>query len=163
MLGAAVLAALATGWAAGIIAAPLVRTGAADVPGPRLVAWTYVVGAMVCHQRPERSFHMAGAQMPVCARCTALYVGGAAGLVGWLALGAGGRRRRATRAVGNAALVRARFTSAILVLGVPIVVSVAAAALGVWDASNALRASLSAPLGVALGAALAAVTLGDLR
>jgi uncharacterized membrane protein len=37
----------------------------------------YAVGSMVCHQRPERSFHVWGAQLPVCARCTGIYVGAA--------------------------------------------------------------------------------------
>ena len=39
----------------------------------------------VCHQRPERSFHVAGVQLPVCARCTGLYVSGAAGALAALA------------------------------------------------------------------------------
>jgi uncharacterized membrane protein len=37
----------------------------------------YEVGSLVCHQRPERSFHMWGAQLPVCARCTGHYLGAA--------------------------------------------------------------------------------------
>jgi uncharacterized membrane protein len=35
------------------------------------------IGAFICHQRPERSFFVHGQQMPVCARCTGLYVGAA--------------------------------------------------------------------------------------
>src|SRR5262249_26471531 len=33
--------------------------------------------SVVCHQLPDRSFHLWGRQLPVCARCTGLY-GGAA-------------------------------------------------------------------------------------
>ena len=35
----------------------------------------YTIGHLVCHQRPERSFHLWAAQLPVCARCVGLYVG----------------------------------------------------------------------------------------
>jgi uncharacterized membrane protein len=38
---------------------------------------TYLVGSLLCHQRPERSFFLWGSQMPVCARCAGIY-GGAA-------------------------------------------------------------------------------------
>jgi len=43
-----------------------------------LVSWgTYLVGSLLCHQRPERSFFLWGSQMPVCARCTGIYLGAA--------------------------------------------------------------------------------------
>lgn len=46
----------------------------------------YGTGALVCHQRPERSFHAHGVQFPVCARCTGLYVAAAVGaLFAWAA------------------------------------------------------------------------------
>ena len=35
----------------------------------------FPIGAVVCHQRPERSFFFHGQQLPVCARCTGLYLG----------------------------------------------------------------------------------------
>ena len=37
----------------------------------------YFAGSLVCHQRPERSFHLWGAQFPVCARCAGIYFGAA--------------------------------------------------------------------------------------
>jgi uncharacterized membrane protein len=43
-----------------------------------LTATVYGIGSFVCHQRPERSFHLWSAQLPVCARCTGIYVGAAA-------------------------------------------------------------------------------------
>jgi hypothetical protein len=35
----------------------------------------YSVGHLICHQLPARSFHLWGAAMPVCARCTGIYLG----------------------------------------------------------------------------------------
>ena len=37
----------------------------------------YAAGSVICHQRPERSFHLLGAQLPVCARCLGIYAGAA--------------------------------------------------------------------------------------
>jgi len=37
--------------------------------------------ALVCHQRPERSFWMFGAPVAVCARCLGIYIGAAIGLL----------------------------------------------------------------------------------
>ena len=37
----------------------------------------YSNGGLVCHQKPERSFHLWAAQLPVCARCTGIYLGAA--------------------------------------------------------------------------------------
>ena len=44
----------------------------------------YAVGTLVCHQRPERSFFLWGRQLPVCARCTGIYVGAALVSIGAL-------------------------------------------------------------------------------
>jgi len=36
---------------------------------------------VICHQRPERSYHFLAAQLPVCARCTGIYFGAAVGAI----------------------------------------------------------------------------------
>jgi hypothetical protein len=70
----------AVAWAGLIVAAPYL----ASVPhsgGAYLSASAYGFGALVCHQRPDRSFHLADSQLPVCARCTGLYLSAALGVV----------------------------------------------------------------------------------
>ncbi len=74
------LTALAVVWAVLVVAAPWLATVPA-VGGDYLSASAYAFGALVCHQRPERSFHLAGAQLPVCARCTGLYLSAALGIL----------------------------------------------------------------------------------
>jgi Predicted membrane protein (DUF2085) len=94
----------AIAWTAALFVAPAVSTRATrsaivtDATGVPLlvVAVVYTAGAAVCHQRPERSFHVGAAAMPVCARCTGLYVGFAAGLLvaaAWRRSRAGGYQR----------------------------------------------------------------------
>lgn len=72
-----------------LIAAPLAwliaLVGAASIASKPSVgvfaysfsAMVYGIGSLICHQLPERSFHLWGAQVAVCARCFGLY-GGAA-------------------------------------------------------------------------------------
>ena len=63
--------------------APVVRARAAPRGRRRRVwprAFVYLAGARVCHQRPERSFRIGTTPLPVCARCTGLYVGAVLGL-----------------------------------------------------------------------------------
>ncbi len=54
---------------------------------------TRLVGYAICHQIPDRSFHIAGHQLPLCARCTGIYMGA---LVGFALMMLWGRRRSAT-------------------------------------------------------------------
>src|SRR5712671_1130221 len=42
---------------------------------PAVAASIYKAFSFVCHQIPERSFHLAGHQFGVCSRCTGLYAG----------------------------------------------------------------------------------------
>ena len=55
---------------------------------PYLITHGAVIGlalqhgfALVCHQRPERSFWVFGGSVAVCARCLGIYVGAAFGLL----------------------------------------------------------------------------------
>jgi uncharacterized membrane protein len=50
-------------------------------PGDLFALAVYAVSGFVCHQRPERSFHLWAVQLPVCARCTGIYAGAAIVLV----------------------------------------------------------------------------------
>lgn len=46
--------------------------------------WAFVLErgfALVCHQRPERSFFLFGAPVAICARCLGIYLGAACGLL----------------------------------------------------------------------------------
>jgi uncharacterized membrane protein len=73
-----VFIATAAVWAISIVAAPLVASRSSGHPLADAGALAiYFVGRAICHQRPERSFHLWGAQLPVCARCTGLYAGAA--------------------------------------------------------------------------------------
>ena len=144
---------MSTGWAAAIALAPVIgqRAGA----GVFLSGLTYLAGSVVCHQLPDRSFHLAGAQLPVCARCTGLYVGGALGSIAWLVW-------RRVRPRDAASLDRRRATMTIAIVAAPTIITGATAFLGVWDVSNTSRALLALPLGVAAGAVLAAAASNDL-
>jgi uncharacterized membrane protein len=69
---------LSTAWALAIPTA----TFAASHVGSSSVAYAfaigvYVVGHLVCHQLPARSFHLWMTPLPVCARCTGIYVAAA--------------------------------------------------------------------------------------
>ena len=136
----------AVAWAVLIVAVPWVGA-AAGAPG--VVRWTgagvYLAGSVICHQRPERSFHTHGVRWPVCSRCSGLYLGGAAGvLFAWLA---GGRRAPVPLETWRRLLLAtAAPTAATLVLEW-------------WNpawSSGLVRALAAAPLGAAVGVLLAA-------
>lgn len=121
-----------------------------------VTAFIYAVGSIVCHQIPERSFHVSGIQFPVCARCTGLYVGAAVGIVLWLARGH-------NRALAERPLEYRTARRALIVAAVPTVVTLLTAALGWWEPANALRAASAAPLGVAVGVVVSAGLTRNLR
>jgi len=142
----AALPVAAVAWAVLVVAVPLAGSTAG---APGVLRWTgagvYLAGSLVCHQLPERSFHAHGAKWPVCARCSGLYIGGAAGvLLAWLA---GGRR---------AAVPFGAWRGILLAMAVPTAVTVAAEWWNPAWSSGLVRALAAAPLGAAFGALLAA-------
>lgn len=60
----------------GVLAAPL----AASAAQPLLALSLRRAFAFACHQIPERSFHLGGVPLSVCARCWGIYCGFAAGV-----------------------------------------------------------------------------------
>jgi hypothetical protein len=69
--------AAAVGWAAALPLAAWMVARPGTSPLYAFALAVYGVGGLVCHQLPERSFHPWSAQMPVCARCAGIYIGGA--------------------------------------------------------------------------------------
>jgi uncharacterized membrane protein len=64
-------AAAAVVWLAALLVAPFLPASA--------TAAIYGFGSLICHQRPDRSFDLAGFQLPVCGRCIGIYCGAAVG------------------------------------------------------------------------------------
>lgn len=127
------LTGVAVFWAALIFAAPLALRSA-TAGGP--VSALYAASSRICHQRPERSLSVAGLQMPVCARCSGLYVSAALGtLLAW-------PRRR-----GSAPVPRSLLFAAAL----PTAVTFALEVTGVMRFSNVMRAVAALPLGAFAG------------
>jgi uncharacterized membrane protein len=140
-------------WAAAILVAPRVVASGAEHPvWSDLGALTYLVGGLVCHQRPERSFHAAGVQYPVCARCTGLYLSAALGA--WLMflglLGLLGRW-------GGVSL--ARWRGLLLLAIVPTVVSIVLEWAG-GPSGTVSRALAAVPAGAVAGAFVLAAVMG---
>lgn len=130
------LAALALVWAVAIVAAPLGRAGHPGTRTALLATVPYAVGASICHQRPERSFHTQGVAWPVCARCAALYLSGAAALL--VAGATGGRRQAPSRGL-------------LLVAALPTLATWGLEVARIWNPGTPLRALAALPLGLAIG------------
>jgi uncharacterized membrane protein len=113
-------------WVALVLAAPVIAFGA---PTSALV---YGFGSLICHQRPERSFHIAAAQLPVCARCFGLYMGVPIGLmITGLPPAVNGLR------------------IAIVAAAMPTLITWGSEVLGLWSPDNVTRFVAALPLGAA--------------
>jgi uncharacterized membrane protein len=115
-------------WVAILLTSPLVSPARSPVAGGRV----FGIGGLVCHQRPDRSFHVRGTQLPVCARCLGLYLSGAVGaLLGWFGRPGVPRRTR----------------TALFAVAAPTALTVLLEWTGVAAPSNFIRAVAALPLG----------------
>ncbi len=105
-----------------IAGAPLLR---ADNHGT-VAAIIYGAFSKICHQRPERSFFLAGHPLAVCSRCTGIYVGAFLGLITYPLI----RSLRITTAPDRKWL---------FVAAVPMVVDIAVDLLGIWHNTHSSR------------------------
>lgn len=121
---------LAAAWIALIVAAPVSAFG---VP---LSGATYALGSLICHQRPERSFHLDGAQLPVCARCFGLYLGFALGTIAVPS--------------GLTGITRSTLRTTIVLAAFPTALTWSFELLGLWASSNTTRFVAALPLGAAI-------------
>ena len=124
-------------WPAVLASAAATRVSHA---APAFSALVYVAASRICHQRPERSFHTAGVQWPVCGRCSGLYLAAPVGALA--AVGALGRRNRARRARPAPKLV-----FALAVASTPTAATLVAEWLHLVPVSNAVRFLSALPLG----------------
>lgn len=129
------LALAALAWLALLVATPV---------GPASLATViYSVGAFICHQIPERSFHLGGFQLPVCARCLGIYAGFAVG--GWIhLLPARPLASPWRRPTGS-------FAPRVFMAGaLPTAVTLVLEWSGVWRGSNIVRAIAGVVFGISI-------------
>ena len=135
-------------WTAALLVAPLIT--------PSIPAWaTYAAAATVCHQLADRSFHLAGAPVAVCARCLGLYAGGVAGFGTALVL------QRGPGADGAAAPRRARLLIAALAL--PTLITLTLEQVARLPMGNFARFATAVPLGAAIAWVIGRAVEADAR
>jgi uncharacterized membrane protein len=113
----------------------------------------YGFGSAICHQRVERSFHLFGAKLPVCARCTGIYVGAA--IVALPYVVSGFSRTRKVRLKADTTTVRILLALAALPAALTLVYE--------WTTGVVPSHAVRAATGVVLGAAAAVIVLSAVR
>jgi uncharacterized membrane protein len=133
----------AVGWAATLPAAAQAAAAREYSSLQAFAVAVYGFGSAICHQRVERSFHLAGEALPVCARCTGIYLGGA------LAAAVFVLTRNARR--GGASLAGRSAAWLLLLAALPGVLSLAYEWTSGHVPSNSIRAATGVVLGVGVG------------
>jgi uncharacterized membrane protein len=141
-------------WAGSLLAAPYVLTHAATGPlAARVAGLLYVAGGFICHQAPERSFHLWGVQLPVCARCLGLYAAAPLGAVLPLV------PLRWTHGI----YLRVSLRAALAITVLPTLLTIGIEQAGLASVSGWARAVSAAPLAVAVAWIASAAIRGHLR
>jgi uncharacterized membrane protein len=120
-------------WISAIFLAPELRARGAGAAS----SFLYACFSPICHQIPERSFHLHGFPLAVCSRCLGIYAGFLAGLA-FYPIG---------RGFSRISLPRGRL---FLLLSLPIGADFAGSLLGLWESSNPIRFATGLVWGVIL-------------
>ena len=120
-------------WCATLFSVPILAAG--DPWMRRLSGVIRLCFTPICHQASDRSFHLMGQSLAVCARCTGIYCGFLVGLLVH-------PLRFGTRSPG---LPSRRI---LVIAGLPTVLGILGSRLGVLPDSNVLRALTGGLLGV---------------
>ena len=112
---------------------------------------SYFVGSLVCHQRPDRSFHLFAVQMPVCARCVGMYAG-AAGAALVATLSEWSRPKLMRDEAAHLGRMRWLLIASALPSAATLMYELAAGTPGNW-----IRAASGVPLGAAVAWAVSSV------
>lgn len=113
----AALPAAAVLWAAALPLASYAAAGhLSSSSGYAFAAVIYAFGGFICHQLPERSFELWGAQLAVCARCAGIYGGAAAAALAGLTLRTRLRLHRSFAAAPTRLRLHRRFDAAPLLV-----------------------------------------------
>lgn len=115
-----------------LFAAPLAASAGHD----GAAATIYRALHVVCHQLPERSFHVAGHPLAVCARCSGIYFGFAAAALAY-------------PLVRPLASADSPARAWLLLSALPLAVDFALGFLGIWENTHSSRAATGALLGAA--------------
>jgi uncharacterized membrane protein len=116
---------------------------------PGLLGKADAVGYAVCHRISERSFFIGDRQMPLCARCTGMYIGAMIGLLYQLRLG-----RRGGMPSLNILIVLAIFIIAFAVDGVNSYLHFFPMVPSLYTPQNFLRLLTGIGMGIAIAAML---------
>jgi len=138
-----------------IVAAAVAMIAVVILGASALYSWAVSLGAspnwrlafrMLCHGMPDRSLELFGVAMPICARCTAIYLGLLLGLFSFLVLAA-------ARSIGaGAAKLSGPMGKLWLLIAVaPLAVDGITQALGLRESVNPLRIATGLLAGAVFG------------
>lgn len=117
---------------------------------PGLLGKADAVGYAVCHRIDARSFHLGDRQLPLCARCSGMYLGAVVGLVYWARVS----RRRAGFPAWPVWVVFGIFITAFAIDGINSYLHLFPGAPGIYEPSNGLRLLTGSGMGLVMAAIL---------
>jgi uncharacterized membrane protein len=141
-------AALRIGRPAAILAAGLVLAAWLLATPPGLLGKADAVGYAVCHRIDLRSFHLGERTLPLCARCTGIYLGA---VLAFGAFAVAGRSRQGAFPRGGVLAAFLLFGAAFTVDGVNSYLSLFPGLPHLYEPANELRLITGLLAGIALG------------